>query len=241
MTSLMKRASSLKVFGQGLIELLFYLPVLLVAAVYLLPPTVVWGWIVTLSLCYWMGSTLIGIKPQLRRIFRLLLAVAIGATHACITIFIGIGELGIVALIICGLLGTIAAARGMSAMLQGWTETFTNTRMLVGVIIYVVAQLFKMVLVKEFAEYSGVLIVCGIAAVILFFFFANERHLNNETIDTGKSSATLAFKRQNRIMMIIVVALISLIAMFRQIQHAIEHFFHSLMQKNNELVQSTSG
>lgn len=231
MTSATKRASSLKIFGPGLIEIFFYLPVLLAAAVYLLPSSVVWVWIVTLTLCYWLGSMLIGSKPQLRLIFRLMLAVVIGAMHACLTILLGVGELGIVAPVICGLLGSIVAARGMSAMLHGWTETFTNTRMLVGIMIYVAAQPIKLALVKEFADYNGVLIVCGIASVILFFFLTNERHLNNETVDTGKSPATLAFKRQNRLMMIIVVALISLIAMFRQIQQAIEHFFYSFIQK----------
>jgi hypothetical protein len=231
MSDARKRALSLKTLGQGVIELFFYLPVFMVIAIYLLPESAIWIWIATLPLCYWAASLLIGKWSRLRYGVRLLLALAIGGLHGAVFIGIGVNKLAIVAIIVGSFAAALVAWRGMSVQLRGWSESFPNTQLLIGVMIYVAAQPLKLILFKKLVDYNGILIVCGIAAVILFFFFANERHLNSETIDTGKTPATLAFKRQNRLLMIIVVAIISILALFRQIQQAIERFFHSIIER----------
>ncbi|MBD2869769.1 DUF4129 domain-containing protein [Paenibacillus arenilitoris] len=215
----------------GVVEIFFYLPVLLAATIYFLPAGAVWTWIAALPLAYWLAAAIVEAKPGMRRIARFLLAVAIGAVHAALFISVAAGELPVIATPICGILGAIAAARGMSLKLRGWVASFSNAHMLVGIVAYVAAQPLKLFAFKRLADYNGVLLFCGIAAVILFFFIANERHLNNETVDTAKSPATAAFKRQNRLLMIIVVAAITILALFRQIQQAIEDFFRSMVQK----------
>ena len=202
MNDAIKRAFSLKAFGQGVIELFFYLPIFMIVAVYVLPASDIWVWIATLPFCYWAASLITGTLNKLRYGVRLLLAVGIGALHSALVIVAGAGEARFVPFVLCGFAAAIIAMRGMSAQLSGWAVSFPNSRLLIGVIIYLAMQPMKLILFKRLIDYNGVLIICGIASVILFFFFANERHLNNETIDTGKTSATLAFKRQNRLMMI---------------------------------------
>lgn len=231
MNDAVKRSFSLKAFGQGVIELLFYLPIFMIVAVYVLPASDIWVWIATLPFCYWAASLITGILNKLRYGVRLLLATGIGTLHGALVIVAGAGEARFVPLAACGFAAAIVAMRGMSAQLSGWAVSFPNSRLLIGVIIYLAMQPMKLILFKRLIDYNGVLIICGMASVILFFFFANERHLSNETIETGKTSATLAFKRQNRLMMIIIVSLISILALFRQIQQAIERFFHSMLDR----------
>lgn len=231
MNAVKKRGLSVKALGQGIIELFFYFPVFLVIAIYLLPESAIWAWIATLPLCYWAASQLIGRWPSLRYGVRLLLALAIGGLDGALVVGALVKEAAIIPLIVCSFAAFLVAWRGMSAQLRDWSDSFPNTLMLSGVMIYVAAQPLKLIVIKKLVDYNGILIVCGIAAVILFFFIANERHLNSETIDTGKTSATLAFKRQNRMLMIIVVAIISILALFRQIQQAIERFFHTIIER----------
>ena len=231
MNDAVERAFSLKAFGQGVIELFFYLPIFMIAAVYVLPASDIWVWIATLPFCYWAASFITGIFNKLRYGVSLLLAIGIGALHGLLVIVAGAGEARLIPFVVCGFAAAIFAMRGISVQLSGWAVSFPNSRMLTAVIIYLAIQPMKLILFKRLVDYNGVLIVCGIASVILFFFFANERHLNNETIETGKTSATLAFKRQNRLMIIIIVGLISILALFRQIQQAIERFFHTMLDR----------
>jgi hypothetical protein len=226
-----KRSMAWTSFGQGVIELFFYLPVLLIVGVYLLPAATLWVWIATLPLCYWAASLLLQKFTQLRYGIRLLLALVIGLLHGVIIMSTTGDGLPVLPMAICSLVAAITAIKGMSAQTRSWLVSFSNTQMLIGVALYIGMQPLKLFLLKELVNYNGLLIVCGIASVILLFFFANERHLNSETVDSAKSSATLAFKRQNRILIIIVVILISVLALFRQIQQMVERFFHSVIER----------
>ncbi|WP_141501282.1 DUF4129 domain-containing protein [Paenibacillus luteus] len=226
-----KRSIAWQSFGQGIIELFFYLPVLLIVGVYLLPAASLWVWIATLPLCYWAASLLLQKFLRLRYGIRLLLAVLIGLLHSGIILSITGSGLPVLPLVMCSLVAAITAIKGMSAQTRGWLISFSNTQMLIGVALYIGMQPLKLFLFKALVDYNGILIVCGIASVILLFFFANERHLNSETVDSAKSSATLAFKRQNRLLIIIVVILISVLALFRQIQQMVERFFHSVIDR----------
>lgn len=231
MNSPVKQTAPLKSLGQGIIELLFYLPVVLIAAVYLLPLSAIWIWIATLPLCYSGGSLIIANRAGMRLGTRLLLAAVLGTVHSLLLSAAGLGAGAIWATAICAFIAALFALKGMSARSRGWTISFPNTQMLFGVLLYVAMQPLKLMVFKKLIDYNGVLILCGITVVILFFFLANERHLNSETIDTGKTTATLAFKRQNRMMMAIIVVIICVIALFRQIQQTIERFFHSIVER----------
>lgn len=231
MKAALKRTDSLSIAWQGLVELFVYLPVLLIVAVYLLPASAVWAWVIFLPICYWAGAAFLAKWTSLRLINRLFLAAAIGGLHACLFMLICVGELRIVPSISCGIIGAAVAARGMSNVSRGWTASFPNSQLLIGVMTYVAMQPLKLFMFKKLIDYNGLLIIGGIASVILFFFFANERHLNSETVDTSNSPATLAFKRQNRMLMAIIVTIICILALFRQIQQAIERFFRFIIDK----------
>ncbi|WP_424768916.1 DUF4129 domain-containing protein [Paenibacillus sp. sgz302251] len=227
----MKQSHPLAALGQGTIELFFYLPVLLIAAVYLLPVSVIWWWIATLPLCYWLASETVKRLPKLRRIVTFFVAAAIGAVHAYLCINLWGAELQAIAFLVFAFIGGITASRGMSSIQRGWAESFPNSLLLIGVMTYVAAQPLKLFLFKKLVDYNGVLIICGITSMILLFFFANERHVSHETIYSAKTPATLAYKRQNRFLMLIIVSSIVILALFKQIHQAVESFLRSLMEK----------
>lgn len=223
------RSGSAASLVKGFIELLFFLPLVLTAAVYTLTDDAVWPWIVSAGICYWVGSVIIGARTIKRRVFRLMLAACIGILLTMLSFVLFEQELTLVPIVVCGLISAVFAYRGMASLVRGWLISFSNSQLLIAVCLYVAVQPLKLFLLKELTAYNGVLIVCGIAAVILFFFIANERHLGSETADTGKSATTLAFKRQNRLWIAILLVLIAVLAMFRQIQHAVERFFRQII------------
>ncbi|WP_138751191.1 DUF4129 domain-containing protein [Paenibacillus sinopodophylli] len=231
MNRLLKQTMIVKAMGKGIIELLFYLPIFLIPAVYLFADSSLWIWIATLPLCYGIGAFLAGKFTNMRYVVRLLLAAAVGGVQSSLLLFPPASSVGIAAMAAGLILTAVITMRGMSGYIKGWSTSFTNTHLLIGILIYVLMQPLKLMVFKQLIPYNGLLIICGIACVILFFFFANERHMNSETADVGKSSATFAFKRQNRIMMLIIVGLIGFIALFRQIGQAVERFFHDIIDR----------
>lgn len=144
-----KRSFSLNTLGQGVIELLFYLPVFIAIAVYLLPAGALWPWIATIPLCYWTASLILGKYPRLRYGVKLLLAIAIGALHSSLFIIAWVGNVDIVPMVVCGLAAAVAAMKGMSAQLRGWFNSFPNTQMLIGVLLYVAVQPLKIIALKN--------------------------------------------------------------------------------------------
>ena len=68
----------------GAVELLFHLPVLLTAGVYVLPTSAIWGWVLSLLLAYWAGALMAGTVSRAWLVIRILLAAAIGGCHAAL-------------------------------------------------------------------------------------------------------------------------------------------------------------
>ncbi|MDQ0111326.1 DUF4129 domain-containing protein [Paenibacillus harenae] len=223
------RTGSLASLFKGFVELLFFLPLVLTAAVYTLSDETVWPWIASVGLCYWAGSAIVTARTIKRRVFRLLLAACIGTLLTMLSLVLFENKLSPLPIVICSFIGTVYAYRGMASIMRGWLISFSNSQLLIAVCVYVAVQPLKLFLLKELSAYNGLLIGCGIVSVILFFFIANERHLGAETADTGRSKTTLAFKRQNRLWIAILLVLIAVLAMFRQIQHAVERFFRQII------------
>jgi cell division protein FtsL len=225
----MMRSGSMASLVQGYVELLFFLPFVLTAAVYTLGDSAVWPWSVSLGIGYWAGSAIIGAKPIKRRIYRLLLSAGLGLFLTVLTFFLVEQTLSPIPVVICSLIGAVFAYRGMASTIRGWFNSFPNSQLLTAVCVYIAVQPLKLFLLKELSSYNVVLICCGIATVILFFFIANERHIGAETADTGKSKTTLDFKRQNRLWIGLLLVVIAIITMFRQIQHAVERFIKQII------------
>ncbi|MCA0758000.1 DUF4129 domain-containing protein [Paenibacillus sp. N4] len=216
---------------KGMLEVFYFLPVLLAAAVYVLPTSQVWAWIATLPLCYGAAALMIAKLTQIRLIGRYALTLGIGAVHALLLYGMWSSDQKLYSLIITFGIGALAASRGASMVLHGWTMSFPNLAFLSGIASYAVFQPLKLFMLQKAAAYNPLLVICGIAAVVLFFFLANERHLDSETVDTAATPATAAFKRQNRILVFILSAIMVVLALFRQIQQAVEGWFRSLFER----------
>lgn len=216
---------------KGLLEVFYFLPVLLAAAVYLLPASQVWPWIATLPLCYGAAALIIGKLTQRRLIGRYALSLGIGAVHALLHYGMWASDQKLYSLIVTFGVGAFAAYRGALMVVHGWTVTFPNLAFLAGIASYAAFQPLKLFMLQKAAAYNTLLVACGIAAVVLFFFLTNERHLESETVDTAATPATAAFKRQNRILVLILTAVMLVLALFRHIQRAVEGWFRAMLAR----------
>lgn len=225
----LRRAASFAQLAKGAAELLFFLPVALTAAVYCLSDSAVWPWVISLAPSYWIGSVTAALAKVRRRGFKLLLSAVIGVLLSALVIVSLDERAGVLSLAVCGLISAAFSYKGMSESLKGWTSSFPNSQLLTSVCIYVAVQPMKIFVLKELADYNGILIIGGIASVVLFFFMANERLLNSETADTGKSETSIAFKRYNRLMVVILLGFIAVLAMFRNIQQALERMIKNIV------------
>lgn len=230
----MRTTGSLQAFlsglGKGAIELVFFLPILLAAAVYLLPgvPASAGWWAGSLLLCYAAPILLIGERTSLRRIVITIMSGSLGFLHAACFLIAWAGEVQPVPLLGCGLIAAVFAAKGAAAHLKGWTSSFPAAHMAVGIGSYIVVQLLKLAW-DGLAVFGGIYIIGGIISIILVFLIANERLLNHETVDSKHSPSSAASKRKNRLMIAVLIVVMTLIGLFKQIQDAVGQFFRSIL------------
>lgn len=234
MNTLWLRKPSMTALYKGAIEVLFFLPLLLTAAVYSLPSPLVPVWLLTLPFCYVAGLLVISTMKQNRRIYRVLLSLAGGLVHSGIFIlFTDRVGWGVFYLLIPFVLSSLAVSRGTRLLTESWDFVFPNAFMIYSILLFVIIQPLKIPLSK-LAPYGLLLTICGILAVIIGFFLTNERLLNGETSTTDnksivKSVTAAAFKRQNRWMVGIIVIVLCVISLFRVLFHAIEELVHSII------------
>jgi cell division protein FtsL len=220
---------------QGSIETLFYLPILFIAAFYASTSSFTVAWLLTLPIVYALGALWIRKVKVNRRIYRLLIAILLGAGQTILLLAVLIAfnaELPGIAVLILGLLGAFISTNGMRAATKGWYVAFPNTLMFVSVILYVILTIVAH-LREQLEPYFTFLTICGIVALVLLLYIINERLLTYETHSGGaiQSTTTKVFKRQNRFMLSIVAVLLLIAGLFRQLQSSIEAFFHAVMNR----------
>ncbi|WP_042161793.1 DUF4129 domain-containing protein [Paenibacillus gorillae] len=211
--------------------MLFVLPLLLLIAVHVLSGQAVLLWLLTLPLCYGIGAFLKQALKFNRLIFRLLAAIVVGAVHGG---FIAAWDLGdsaagtafiLAAMLV--LISMFAVFRGISQMMSSWSRLFPNTVMIFCIFAFVVIQPFKGML-HSITPYGSALTVCGVAAVILFFFLTNERLISDEAGNEFRSRTAAGFRRQNRWMTALVVLVLIVFSLFRQLQQLLESAFRAI-------------
>lgn len=221
-----------KSIAAGAFMLLMYFPLTLTAAIYSMPETQSWLWMGTLPILFVLGAVMLAKWPNTRRGLRLVAAAAIAASH---TMLVTNGPSNYFSdnfyYVICGLIGLAAVLKGMQFAMHGWDTAVSGNDMIAGAILYFAAQPFKLLLLDKLVDYNAWLIGCGIASMIIYLFIINERLLNKETAESVKSSTIVLFKRQNRMLIILITAVIAFIAMFRQLQRAVEDGIKGLLAK----------
>ncbi|MFF2887412.1 DUF4129 domain-containing protein [Paenibacillus sp. NPDC057967] len=229
----MKNASRIPLWravATGYIELLFYFPVLLTLTILLLPAATLNWWLATLPLAYCVPLALLSLHTRIRLVTRLLLVLAAAAAHGVVVaMFTGVA-LSPVPLVTMTLLAAVFVNRGYQQLNQGWKASFHIVHMLVGIMAYIATQILKMGMIQPLSEYTSILNAGMIASIFLLLVIRNERHVTNEVVDHRSSQALRATRRQNRIWIVSLMALLGLVMAIAQLRHAIEDMLRSILR-----------
>jgi len=219
-----------RALATGYIELLFYFPILLTLTILLLPaPTLNW-WLVTLPLAYCAPLAVLSLHTRIRLITRLCLILIASAAHAAaVALLTGTG-LSPIPLVVMSLFSTLFANRGFQQLNLGWTVSFHTIHMVVGLGAYIATQILKMVLIQPLSEYTAILNTGMLASIFLMLIIMNERHVTNGVVDHRSTQALRATRRQNRIWIVSLMALLSLVMAIAQLRHAIEDIVRSILR-----------
>ncbi|MFF2479507.1 DUF4129 domain-containing protein [Paenibacillus sp. NPDC058071] len=216
-------------------ETLFYLPLATVSGALAYVPAMTVIWLLTLPLCGALGAAAVLALPRAeRRITRWLFACLGGAAHG--VLLFAVSTMGghavsydYIALSI--VISTVSTLRGIISVGSAWRVAFPTSFVLYGLITHLLVQPLKGRL-ELFAPYEWILTYAGVAALILFFFLANERLVAGETEADGRKNVSAAgsFKKHNRALVAILVAALTVMSLFRQIQQAVERFVRSIWE-----------
>lgn len=215
---------------RGCVELVFYLPLALAVAHYMLPDSQTLWWLLTLPLIYSAPTAVLRVSSRIRVVIRILMILGLGLSHSLITAILTGTDLRPVPIVICGLLGALFVDRGFIQWRDGWKASFNSIHMTISIIAYIVMQPIKALALKELAEYSIIWNVGAVASILLFFLLTNERHLSSESIDTHNSPTLKASKRLNRLWLGLLLGLIGFFMVFRQLREWIEETFLAFLK-----------
>lgn len=219
-----------RALATGYIELLFYFPILLTLTILLLPaPTLNW-WLVTLPLAYCAPLALLSLNTRIRLITRLCLILIVSAAHAAVVALLTGTGLSPIPLVVMSLFSTLFANRGFQQLNLGWTVSFHTIHMVVGLGAYIATQILKMVLIQPLSEYTAILNTGMLASIFLLLIIMNERHVTNGVVDHRSTQALRATRRQNRIWIVSLMALLSLVMAIAQLRYAIEDIVRSILR-----------
>lgn len=224
--------------AKGYGELVFYLPILLVAAFLVLPSDwTAFVWLFTLPSIYVLPYILFRQGASICLIAKLSIQIAAGVVHYVLAALIAGSGVAAMALLVCGLLGAIFAGFGFAGWREGWRNSFPNARMLIGVMAYLACQPLKMAAVR-FSDFATLLDCGAVIAIALFVVIANERHLSGETVDSHRTPTMAATRRLNRMLVAGLVVLIAFVLLFRRLREWLENtilsFLRSLFSRSGE-------
>jgi len=200
---------------KGAVELLLFLPVLLVVAVYLLPESVRWLWLGTLPLLYVAGFT-IGTFVPIPWLFLLLLIVAsIGGGYSYL-LFDSVSAMLISALFACS-----AVYRGFKLVFVSWYLLFPAGFYLFGMILYFIGSVI-LHFVDEFQPYLPLLTWGGVVALAVTLLVTNESNMKQETLPGDKEPVIASdMKWKNRLLIGSMMLIIIFIVGFQMLQRAV--------------------
>lgn len=203
-------------WSQGFVELLFFLPVILLLGIYFLPSaSILWLWIASLALFYLAGIVVrLGLNIQNKAV-QLMLVIAISG---CAAFFIqGITIFSMFS----WLLGIIIGYRGIRFVDMAWQRIFPMPLFWGGLGLYFFAYFFYKYL-PELKPYLALITWAGVLSVLVYLLLGNRLHLSSVTSTNNKRSAVLAsMSRSNQFYLVVVFLVIVVIAGFNEIKNAI--------------------
>ncbi|GAA4877370.1 hypothetical protein GCM10023310_66610 [Paenibacillus vulneris] len=200
---------------KGCIELLLVLPVLLTAAVYLIPESLGLLWIITLPLGYGAGYMLNHLLSMRRAYLQLIASVCLAAMYSY-GLF-GSSYVAIVSLLV----SFITVYRGIRLVWIPWDIYFPVNFYVFGLILYFISSVV-LHFVESFEPYMPYLLWGGLVSLIITLFAANESNMKQETLSGDKEPVIAAeMMWQNRLLVMLILAVILLVVLFRQLGEAV--------------------
>jgi hypothetical protein len=229
MSDMDRWTAGIAAFGKGAAELLFYLPVVIITAVYAFPDGGMVWWLAALLLCY-AAPALVVRGGSISLWKRLLGTAAAGALAAAASLLLAGEPIAPLPFLACTVIGAYVGWKGAAQLLHGWTNSFNGGYMLAGVLAYLAIMPFKRT-VPGLDDYGVVLTAGGMASIVAFMLIVNERHVGTETAESGQSASASQSRRYNRILISMLAAVIFVIALFRQVQERLEETIGSLFRE----------
>lgn len=216
--------------SRGIIELLFYIPVLLTMAIYLLPAKVIVWWFAGLLISYTIPHLLIRRGGNLSNVLRVFLDLLLGILPiAWLYPSIAI-EYPLIAFISCSFVGVVIVERSIRSLLASWKQSFEQVFMLICLLLFIVLQMLKVFWLNEVAHYDSIYNIAGMLAFVIFLFIANERLIKDQRMVERKSAAIRMSVQQNRVLIALLTIILVSISLFRQFQEAIEGWILSVIR-----------
>ncbi len=212
----------------SLVEILLFFPILLFIGLYAIPDSQLWVWIGSIPIMYLIGIITRNRMNVERRLYQYLLAIGIGGAVSYFLFGQGLSAegiakngwfgAGIFAVGLSLILGCVFVKRGMMFAEKPWHNVFPSSLFIVGFLFYFVAYfVYKYNDLTE--PYSALISWLGLVSIIAAVFILNFRTLQTETLSGNKQAAVAAnIVRQNRAMLLVLLAIIIIIAAFRQIK-----------------------
>lgn len=197
---------------QCLFEMLVFFPLLLAIAIYIHPQLDIRVYFLYLFLLCQAGTFLRSIFDIRSRWLQLL----IGMVLICIILYTHKFTLLYGAIFSITVL--IAYFRGVTYMEADWEGIFPRQMWWIALIFYILAGFFysRVITLKAYLPY---IVVCGFLQVLISLTILNYRQLGDATLVRDKKPVIpSAIRRQNRILLLINIGIITIIASFNKIK-----------------------
>ena len=209
---------------QGCIELLLVFPLLLLAAVYILPESHRVMWVATLPIGYAVGYTLNSLVPFRRIYLQLLVSLLLGALHSYW--LFGSSYVAIVAAAV----GLVVVYRGIRLVWVPWSVFFPVNFYVFGMIVYFIASIV-LHFVESFQPYITLLMWAGLAALVVTLLMSNENNMKQETLSGDKEPVIASdMMWKNRLLVVLLLIVIVLVVTIRKLGEAVLGGFRQLIQ-----------
>lgn len=196
----------------AIIELVLFLPVVMLIAIYIFPASFSWVWLAELFAFYALGMLLRQISARFPWQVGGILLIASPGILSYLLVSEGYFWLAM------WFAGIIACYRGYIMMAKEWYHFFRWQMYLSGLLLYFITYIFY-VNVETMRAHLGLITAGGIASLIVVFFIHNAKMLRHVTHD-GNRAPSSPVTLYNLLMVAMVLLAVFIIAGFSYIRNA---------------------
>jgi hypothetical protein len=220
---------------KGSIEVLMFLPLMLIIGVYLLPSHVtMWLWFATVPLLYAAGCLANTFLPLNKWVRLFSVVTVLGAVSAYLITGQSYSFFVVVPFTL------LFVYRGAHMAQAAWSLLFPVHFYLVGLLVYFIASVVLQY-IPIFEPYVPVLTWLGLLALAITLLMTNQSTMKQETLSGDKEAVVASVVlRQNRVLVVMVLFFIILVVFFRKLQAALNWLKELLIAWLRELLNRPS-